>query len=1074
MAEFSAVSPLLDGFTVGECFSSRDGVSCYALRHDASGQDFVLKHISVPDSEAKIQALLLSGAYAGKEEVNEYFKRVADAYAEEFTLSKSLADCPYILPYLAHQVVEREEGAGYDVYAICDKATPLRDYLAENAMTKLQAVNLGIDLCTALCAIRSAGYLHQNIKPENIYIRNDRFLLGDLGLTAVQDMKYSSLPEQYIGQYTAPELHDIMAEQNETTDLYAVGMLLYRIYNGDHAPYEDEQVTAKEADRMRLSGKELPAPMYADYELAEILLKACAFKKEDRYQTPQEMKRELEFYMQRNGTADTLIVPPIVSDPVEEITEEPLSEEEAVPVRFADVSAMDEDFIRHFAPDTAMLDAAIAQMKQEDAEEAARAGETAETLPEKPVLPEQPEEGNEAEQPEPETEPEEGSEAEQPEPEDAPEAAPEEAPETEPASEDEAVSESEEAAPIATDRQPLVICGMEAPEDADEADVEEKQPEMTSQDLVTPEDGLPDGKPFDEPNAELTMIEDEHSAHAAAGERKHSRHHRSKGSSDDRSDAYKVQHRKRITRRTILGVLLLLLVAAVFIYFFTPLGQKIYHYTINIEQLAVTDSTAESLTVRLQTNVSKPPITLSCTDSYGNRFDAPLRGSTAEFTGLESGRQYTVTAALKEDAGLHRLTGTTSLTASTLPSTEILVMSATAGNEEGAANIDIVVKEGDPEPSSWTISYCCEGGTSQERSFRGGERSFRITGLEVGKEYTFTLVSSDLFKIEGETSAVFTPVKAVTAEKLKMASFVDGILTVGWECTSDAPEGWTVTATDPDGKEKSVETTECTASVRGLKVGTPYTVRLEAEGLFVPLTLEIPDTLLHVDSMKATEEKDGIHVEWSCPAAPEESSWILVSVACNNGDTVVAHNVDGNSAVLTGLLPDTPYTLWLRSADELTTVGHNTVEYTMPKPEHFDTRGITEGKTTLTTYAVPEEEGWKAKTLETAKTAFDVSDKIAYKLTARTGRYQGSFNLLYVLRNENGVPVDFGTEKFVWNEVWAWDNGSEFSMAGTVDAPDKNGTYTLELYFSLETNGYIHYKSVATSAPITVTGAAEE
>lgn len=51
--------------------------------------------------------------------------------------------------------------------------------------------------------------------------------------------------------------------------------------------------------------------MYADYEMAEIIHKACAFKPEDRYQDPNEMKQALVEYMKRNQSDDTLIVPPI-------------------------------------------------------------------------------------------------------------------------------------------------------------------------------------------------------------------------------------------------------------------------------------------------------------------------------------------------------------------------------------------------------------------------------------------------------------------------------------------------------------------------------------------------------------------------------------------------------------------------------------------------------------------------------------------------------------------------------------------------------------------------------------------
>ena len=67
------------------------------------------------------------------------------------------------------------------------------------------------------------------------------------------------------------------------------------------------------ADKLRKTGKPMPTPIYADYELAGIIQKACSFKIDDRYQTPEELKQALTLYMQRNELADSLVIPPIVA-----------------------------------------------------------------------------------------------------------------------------------------------------------------------------------------------------------------------------------------------------------------------------------------------------------------------------------------------------------------------------------------------------------------------------------------------------------------------------------------------------------------------------------------------------------------------------------------------------------------------------------------------------------------------------------------------------------------------------------------------------------------------------------------
>lgn len=343
------VSPLLDAMEVGECFARHDGASCYRILHPESGREFVLKHISVPASEEQVEALLLTGAYASEEEADAYYRKEAESLVREAEARKKLLDCPYILPFLGVQM-EKKEGVGYDVYAVLPKRNSLQSYLDENAVSHLRGINMGIDICVALSALREAGYVHGNLKPGNVFFSDTgRFLLGDFGLISTVDMQYAVLPEQYRSSYSAPELNGFLGGMNPTVDIYSLGMILYRIYNGNHAPFEDEKTGAKSADARRVAGEELPAPIYADYELAEIIRKACAFKPEERYQSPEEMRIELEQYMRRNAVSDHLIVPPLVTD------EPPLSAEAAAepaePVRFTDPEKLDEGFKKTFKPE---------------------------------------------------------------------------------------------------------------------------------------------------------------------------------------------------------------------------------------------------------------------------------------------------------------------------------------------------------------------------------------------------------------------------------------------------------------------------------------------------------------------------------------------------------------------------------------------------------------------------------------------------------------------------------------------------------------------------------------------------
>ena len=352
MSELKMISPLLDHMQVEKESAGHNGSTCYTLRQKTTGERFILKRISVPASDSQVRALILSGAYADESAVHAYYGRVAENIRAELEQGKKLAASGCYAGALGYQVEPKESGVGYDVYILYPLYISLSDYLTMSAITNLRAINLALDLCDAIAACREAGYLFGNIKPENIYLMpTGRFLLGDLGLVPLEDMKYACLPEDYIGVYSAPELSDITASPNATIDLYSLGMVLYRIYNGNHGPFEDENTGEGMADKLRMTGKPLPTPIYADYELAGIILKACAFKQEDRYQTPQEFKQAITLYMQRNEISDTLIVPPIIAS-AEPLAPEAVEEsEEETPMRMTDADSLDEDFRQSFSPD---------------------------------------------------------------------------------------------------------------------------------------------------------------------------------------------------------------------------------------------------------------------------------------------------------------------------------------------------------------------------------------------------------------------------------------------------------------------------------------------------------------------------------------------------------------------------------------------------------------------------------------------------------------------------------------------------------------------------------------------------
>ena len=351
MAELHISQTLLDAFDIREQLGESNGIYTYHVRDRKSGKAYVLKHLSFPASDRELEALRYIGAVTTDEEAKQYYEKMSQEYLDQLQLLDKLSERINLANFSEYRIEAKESGVGFDLYLLSPMRETLEQHLARTPIQHLTAANLAIDLCTALADLRECGLVHCNIKPSNIYLNAEgHFMLGDLGLYRIVDLKYASVPERMIGSYSAPELYDVLSSPTKTSDIYSIGLILYSIYNGGHRPFEDEETSEKDALARRTKGDVLPAPIYADYELTEILLKACAFKPEERYATPQELRDAFSDYVTRNHLENTMIVPPIVTDADTQISEAAMHET-AEPVQFTDASKLNETFVSHFSPD---------------------------------------------------------------------------------------------------------------------------------------------------------------------------------------------------------------------------------------------------------------------------------------------------------------------------------------------------------------------------------------------------------------------------------------------------------------------------------------------------------------------------------------------------------------------------------------------------------------------------------------------------------------------------------------------------------------------------------------------------
>ena len=210
LAELKLVSPLLSNMEVVSCISARGAVSVYLVKSTKTAQTYILKHISVPESQKQVDALLFTGAASSTEDAQKYYEQVVTDYREELETLEQLAASPNLDCFRSYQIEPKEDGVGFDIYLLAEHRTTLSEYLADNAITHLCAVNLAMDLCSALVDLRAAGLVHRDVKPGNIYLNSQgHFVLGDLGIAKIEELKYCSMPENMLSSYSAPELFSL-------------------------------------------------------------------------------------------------------------------------------------------------------------------------------------------------------------------------------------------------------------------------------------------------------------------------------------------------------------------------------------------------------------------------------------------------------------------------------------------------------------------------------------------------------------------------------------------------------------------------------------------------------------------------------------------------------------------------------------------------------------------------------------------------------------------------------------------------------------------------------------------------
>ncbi len=934
MSEPKLISPLLDGFSMGNPISNHDGVCCCPALKEKSEKRYIVKIISIPASQVQLDALLLTGAYPEPSAALDYFRELSEGVEKEAACLKNLSRLDGFLAYEGWQVVPMDQGQlGYQVYLLTTFKRSLETYMRRNNMTHLGAVNLGIDICDALSAARRAGWIYADLKPSNIFIsETNDYRIGDLGLLELDGLELASLPGKYRSAYTAPELADDLVSPNTTLDTYALGKILYQIYNNGQLP------------QVKHPTEDLPAPPEnADYEIAEIILKAIAPDPANRYADPAEMGQALVAYMQRNTVHDSPILPPVadIGSSASEAVNTKATADETLPgmndeqelpreqlsAEMAQMIAQADDLISHEPPAPAVSpDAASVDEIEEEVFRAAQ-------------------------------------------------------------------SAAEESHSVTADNAPEVL-----PESPGE---QATAPKTTSQ---------------RKEDVDLGRIR-------------------------------KRAHRKKILISLAIGMILALLAGGGFWFYRNC-------YVLMVDSLSV-NGTEDQMTVILDTQIDNSLLQVVCTDTYGNTTTVPVENGQAVFDALLPDMLYKIRV---EVSGFHRLDGSTTHEYMTPAQSRVASFTAATGPEDGSVILNFTVDG--PDSDQWTVIGTSEDEEPIVHTFTG--HTATISGLTVGKQYSFRLEPVSQLYLTGDASLEFTAARIIIAENLTLTATAESTIEVSWTLPQDAQvESWDVHCYSTDGYDQRLTTGELNAVFTGISEGSAYTVEVTAAGMTQPARATITANPIYVSNIQVNfDDPMNLTVTWDFTGDAPEGGWLLLYTIDGSARQQVVQ-CEGNSGVIGVRVPAATYDLTIQAADGRT-VFDGVSSFKVPNAEIYENAPQAFYPRVQAEYffvhllKTPEVENWTHSNVSQANytTTFASGEPISVFLYYMKNFYirHENITVMYVIRDESGkVLTDhIGLENLDWrDDMW---RGQNYHYCGldVPSVPTEAGTYTLGVYF----NGY--------------------
>jgi serine/threonine-protein kinase len=179
-----------------------------------------------------------------------------------------------------------------------------------------RVLELGMQVARGLAFAHANGYVHRDVKPQNVLLNGDgEAKVTDFGIARSLDVKHGVTQTGTVlgtSDYIAPE--QAQGQQvEEHTDMYSLGIVLYELLVGE-LPFTGDNFVAVAMQHInelapRVSERRPDVPARLDAAIARALAK----RPEDRFATMADFCQELEACLNEvrtPGGAATVVLPP--------------------------------------------------------------------------------------------------------------------------------------------------------------------------------------------------------------------------------------------------------------------------------------------------------------------------------------------------------------------------------------------------------------------------------------------------------------------------------------------------------------------------------------------------------------------------------------------------------------------------------------------------------------------------------------------------------------------------------------------------------------------------------------------